>query len=184
MSNIERWTATIGAAVPVVLALLLIAPSPGLAQSEQAQAMLVTATVPQSCTVAPAGALTFSATTTGQGLPEADAIATINVSCTTNTSWSIYADAGLHADAASGASQRRVASSDGATFVAYDLYADAAHANAFPTDAATGQTSATQGTGTGVDDVQPVSVYGRVPAASSSPNAGLYTDKVAFTVAF
>jgi spore coat protein U-like protein len=181
MSNIERLPAMRAIVVALVLPGIAM-PSPGSAQSEQNQAMLVTATVPQSCTVAPTGDLSFWATTTGRGLPEADAVATVDVTCTTGTSWSIYANAGLHADATSGAGQRRVASSDGTIFVAYDLYSDAAHDDAFPTDAATGQTSATQGTGT--DGAQPVMVYGRVPAATSSPVAGVYSDTVTFTVTF
>jgi spore coat protein U-like protein len=80
-------------------------------------------------------------------------------------------DNGLHVTTGS---QRRMASTAGA-FINYNLYQDQARATAWGSGA-----NALTGTGTGV--ATPLIVYGRVPAAGSTPAADTYNDTVTMTV--
>ncbi|MEW7001308.1 spore coat U domain-containing protein [Serratia ureilytica] len=96
---------------------------------------------------------------------------TLSLTCTTGTDYTVALDNGLHVTSGT---QRRMASTAGA-FISYNLYQDAARTTAWGSGA-----NALTGTGTGA--AVPLIVYGRVPAAGSTPAADTYNDTVTMTV--
>ncbi len=96
---------------------------------------------------------------------------TLSLTCTTGTDYTVALDNGLHVTSGT---QRRMASTAGA-FISYNLYQDAARTTAWGSGA-----NARTGTGTGA--AVPLIVYGRVPAAGSTPAADTYNDTVTMTV--
>lgn len=93
------------------------------------------------------------------------------MTCTTGTDYTVALDNGLHVTSGT---QRRMASTAGA-FISYNLYQDAARTTSWGSGA-----NALTGTGTGA--AVPLIVYGRVPAAGSTPAADTYNDTVTMTV--
>ncbi|HEI8865281.1 TPA: spore coat U domain-containing protein [Serratia odorifera] len=97
---------------------------------------------------------------------------TLALECTDGTDYTVALNNGLNATG----TQRRMASTAGA-FINYNLYRDAAHSQPW------NDTDGTL-TGTGSGAAQPLVVYGRVPAASSTPAEGAYNDTVTMTVSW
>lgn len=98
--------------------------------------------------------------------------ANVSVLCTNKTPWSIAFDGGKNVTN----TQRRMAG--GTTeFINYNLFTDSARKNAIDIS-----TPAYNGTGTG--SVQPLTVYGTIPAGQSLPSAGSYLDTVTVTVTY
>jgi spore coat protein U-like protein len=102
-----------------------------------------------------------------------DTTATISVTCGSGTGYSVTLGDGQHSVGSSGSGLRMMASSSGT--IEYQLYSDSSRGTAWFGAAAV------PGTGTGT--VQPITVYGRVPA---SPGAapGAYSDQVQITVTY
>jgi spore coat protein U-like protein len=137
-------------------------------------------TVISICTYAGTPALAFasydpvvanaSTPATGTGI--------LSITCPDTLAYSVTANLGLNAAAASGACATgtctRAMSSSG-NFLAYDIYTTPAHATVW--NAANGIAA----TGTGV--AQSVNVFGYIPAAQVAPS-GTYADTVTVTVTF
>jgi spore coat protein U-like protein len=96
---------------------------------------------------------------------------TLSLTCTTGTAYTVALNNGLHVGAGN---QRQMASTAGA-LIKYNLYQDQARATAWSTGA-----NALTGTGTGA--AVPLIVYGRVPAATTTPDPDTYNDTVTMTV--
>jgi spore coat protein U-like protein len=173
-----RWTLVLRGVVLCVLV--------ALANAGAAQASTVTGSLPvqmqitASCTIG-ATSLTF-ATTAGTSLVSTQVTQTgsISVTCTNTAPYSIGLDNGQNASA----SQRRMI--NGANYLSYNIYVDAAHTNAWTTatsnSACTTANSCYLGTGNG--SAQTVSVYGVVPTVATAPTSGTYNDSVTITVTY
>ena len=125
-----------------------------------------------SCTVAAPSNLDFGV----RGVLDAnvDATTTVNVTCTNTLPYTV----GLGAGGGTGATvtDRRMTGPSSAT-VNYAIYRDSARTLNW------GNSTGTEIAGTGNGSVQPLTVYGRVPA-QSTPAAGTYTDTVQVTVTY
>lgn len=99
----------------------------------------------------------------------ATATGTINVTCTPGTSYTVALDNGGNFT-----TSRRM-TDDGTNFVAYSLWQDAGHSQAWDDSA-----NLYNGTGNGAE--QEITVYGLVPSANFP--AGSYSDTITATVAF
>jgi spore coat protein U-like protein len=75
---------------------------------------------------------------------------------------------------------------NGASFINYNLYTDAARTSAWTT--ATSSTTCTSTNscylGTGNGSAQSIPVYGQVPAVGSAPTASTYSDTVTMTITY
>jgi spore coat protein U-like protein len=141
----------------------------------------VKATVVASCvlnTAAPGagnGLLDFGNVTSTATNVDVDTVTgsnySVNVQCSNALPYSVTADYGQHGNG----TQRRM--SNGTEFLPYNLYTGSDHATAVPNS---GATWAFTGNGSG----QSIPVYGRIPAGTALPTAGLYTDTVVLTTAF
>lgn len=142
-------------------AVLAATASPAFADTQTGD-LNVTLNVVKGCTLDMPAGLDFGARTIVGGGTGATASATVNVTCTTGTSYALTTNNGLNASGA----QRRL-SSGGATpvFVNYNL--------TFPT--------ATQ-TGNGLPQAQ--TFNGDIPASVSAVPVGIYSDKVTVTLTF
>jgi spore coat protein U-like protein len=127
--------------------------------------------VTSSCTVS-ATPLNFGSSTL---LSNVDTTATISVTCGSGSSYSVTLGDGQHSVGSSGSGLRMMASSSGT--IEYQLYSDSSRG----TGTAWFGSTAVPGTGTG--SVQPITVYGRVPASPGAA-AGSYTDVVQITVTY
>ncbi|ADJ64072.1 spore coat protein [Herbaspirillum seropedicae] len=126
----------------------------------------ISAIVTQQCSVQSA-ALPFGV----YGSSALQQNAQIGVTCSNGTSYTVGLDQG-----AAGSANRRMASADGASWIDYGLYQDAARTTAWNTGSA-----AVAGVGTG--NAQNFPVYGYVPAGQS-PRAGAYSDVVSITLSY
>jgi len=131
---------------------------------------LVTAVVLPSCTIS-ATNLAF-ATYTGA---QKDVQSQISLTCTNYAAWNIGLNAGTFAGAT--VTTRKMIGPSSAS-MAYSIYRDAGRTLNWGN---TVGTDTLAGTGTGV--LQPVPVYGRVPASQTSP-PGSYQDTIIATVTF
>lgn len=129
------------------------------------------AAVPSTTSAPSASVLTLHWPTSSTPAPPAQGAGTLSLTCTTGTDYTVALDNGLHVTSGT---QRRMASTAGA-FISYNLYQDAARTTAWGSGA-----NARTGTGTGA--AVPLIVYGRVPAAGSTPAADTYNDTVTMTV--
>jgi len=139
-------------------------------QGTNTGSLLSTAVVLPACTIS-ATNLAF-ATYTGA---QKDAQSQISLTCTNYAAWNIGLNAGTFAGATV---TTRKMTGPSSSSMAYSIYRDAARTlnwgNTVGTDTLTG-------TGTGV--LQPVPVYGRVPASQTLPS-GSYQDTIIATVTF
>lgn len=132
--------------------------------------MTVSATVEQSCNL-DVRPLRFEALRSDAPYAEADS--SLAVACTPNTPFVVTLDDGQHrADG-----RRRLANSAGGSFLAYDLYSDAARTRRW----GAGQAESVSGQVAGGKTVT-LPIYGRIEAASATP--GAYSDVVTVTVSF
>ncbi|WP_295813717.1 spore coat U domain-containing protein [uncultured Nitratireductor sp.] len=104
-----------------------------------------------------------------------DQTSTISVRCTDGTPYNV----GLGAGGGAGATvTNRLMTGPASATIGYALYRDAARTLNW------GETVGTDTVaGTGNGDVQPITVYGRVPA-QTTPGTGTYTDTVTITVTY
>ncbi|QYD67171.1 spore coat protein U domain-containing protein [Paraburkholderia edwinii] len=131
----------------------------------------VSAVVPAACSLS-ADSMSFG-TYSGSAL---STTSTITATCTASTPYSIALDAGLNASTAGDTSARRLGF--GGSFIAYDLFQDAAHANHW------GNTTGTDVySGTGSGSSQAISVYGSL-AAGAVPAPGTYSDTITATLTY
>jgi spore coat protein U-like protein len=155
--------------VPIGLAALaglFLAAAPAAAQV-QSEPLRVEATVAGSCNVTSAS-LIFGAIDLGA---DNDADGSIDISCTTNTPFSIELDAGIN----DGSGNLRWLS-NGVSTIEYNLYQDSNRALAWP--AGTPVSAPIAGTGS-------VPVYGTIPQNGTAEHGpGLYTDEVTITLSF
>lgn len=126
----------------------------------------VSAIVTQQCSVQSA-ALPFGV----YGSNAVQQNAQIGVTCSSGTSYTVGLDQGAAASA-----DRRMATADGASWLDYGLYQDAARTTAWRTGSA-----AVSGVGTG--NAQSFPVYGYIPSGQS-PRAGAYSDVVSITLSY
>lgn len=122
------------------------------------------------CSVS-AGTLGFNTYSAGAA---ALATATVTVNCSSGGAWQVSLGAGNNA---SGGTRRMAGPS--ASFLAYQLFRDAARLVAWGDGTAHGA----RVTGTGTGSNQALTVYGRIPAGQSVP-AGSYSDSVLVTVEY
>jgi spore coat protein U-like protein len=131
----------------------------------------VTATVLDNCAVS-AGDLAFGDYSASSGTATT-ASSTLQVTCTADLAYTIALDGGTTAGAVAAR-----AMSDGASHtLSYGLYTGSSYSTVWGDG--TGGTATVAGTGSG--SAQPVTVYGRIPAAQFVP-AGSYSDLVTVTV--
>jgi spore coat protein U-like protein len=150
-----------------VVAGLLLAAAPSVAQVAQDQTLTVQARIGELCTVTSA-ALDF-----GPGIDidvDNDAQGSIAIDCASPTTLGVQLSGGL----APGFSGERNMS-DGASQLKYFLFKDSARSQFW----ATGDQVSTTVTGTGS-----VPVYGRVPIQTNGHAPGVYTDEVTITLVF
>jgi spore coat protein U-like protein len=152
------------------------------AQAGTATANLtVQITITASCTIN-AATLDFGSNPgTNLLASNVDATASLSVTCTSGSPYSIGMDNG--ANASSG--QRRM--KNGTTnFINYNLFTDSLRTAPWTTASSntvcTTTNSCVLGTGTGAS--QSVTIYGRVPIVASAPASGAYTDTVVMTVTY
>ena len=99
---------------------------------------------------------------------------TLNMTCSVGTSYSVTLDNGLNASG----SQRRMKHVSAADTIDYMLYHDAARTSLWTSGGGSARTgTAATGSNTSID----VTVYGRVPAATT-PQTGIYSDTVQMTI--
>ena len=131
----------------------------------------VTATVPTTCTVA-ANNLNFG--TAGVLAANTDASTTLSPTCTSGTPYNVGLDGGL--SGATDPTQRKM--TNGAAFVLYGLFRDAARSLPFGN---TIGTNTLAGTGSGL--AQSATVYGRI-APQATPSPGTYNDTIVVTLTY
>ena len=129
----------------------------------------VTENVPATCS-ASVGSLAFGIYT---GAAD-DAQATVSVTCTSATSYTVALSTGSNFSS----STRRMKSAAG-QFIPYGLYKDSAFANAW----GDGTNAGTTVGGSGDGSAQALTVYGHAPAGSL-PTPGSYSDAVVVTVTY
>jgi spore coat protein U-like protein len=134
----------------------------------------VSATVAASCVISDASLAFGTYDPVGANASaDLDAIATFTVSCTGGSSWSIGLGGGQNP---TGTTRRM---RDGANFLTYEIYRDAARSQPWrDTGAADRVSGAHASTGP-----QPVTLYGRIPSAQTPP-VGTYADIVVATITF
>jgi len=152
-------------------ALLLLAVGNAWA-TDTTTTFLVTATVSSSCAVS-AGNVAFGTYNPGS-LVNTDALATISVTCTLLTPYTLKLNEGANAATAGDTSSRRMKANT-ADYLPYQLYSDALRTS--PWDNSTG----VSGTGTGL--AAPHSVYGRISAGNNVPS-GSYQDTITVTLSY
>ncbi len=97
----------------------------------------------------------------------------VGVLCNNGTGWTLAMDGGSNI---SGTTQRRMAG--GSTeYIPYNLYSDSGYTTAIGVN-----TTALSGTGTGT--LQSYDIYGRIPAGSTLPSVGAYSDTVTMTITY
>jgi spore coat protein U-like protein len=153
---------------------MLVAPSITLAASKS-QNMPVQAQVNANCNFTSSNTmdfLTYDPTGANAAAPLGGSVV-VSVRCTRGASVSIGIDTGANAGQVAGSTR---AMKNGANYLGYDFYQDAAYATLW-TNAAPGLYSFVSAS----NNPFPVTVYGRVPANQDVP-AGLYQDTVVVTV--
>jgi len=148
-----------------------LAASPAFAATATATTA-VSATVQSTCLIT-AGSMAFG-TYTGV---QADSTATISVTCTNTTPYTIGLNAGLGVTPTATVTTRHM-TGPAAANLNYGLYSDAGRANNW---GLTPGTDTVAGTGNGA--AQPLTLYGRV-AAAQFVAPGAYTDTVTATVTY
>lgn len=131
----------------------------------------VSITITATCSVVSAGPLSFgSASAIGANI---DQSATVTVNCSSTTPYNV----GLSVGTGGGTvASRRMA--NGANFVTYTLYRDAARTQVWGDTVGTDTVS-----GTGNAANQAITIYGRVPSQTVPP-PGSYTDAITVTVTY
>lgn len=156
-----------GQLIPVALAALASAP---VAASSASSTLAVSAVVEQACNldVRPLRFETLRSDATA-----ADADSSLAVACTPETAFVVSMDDGRHG--ADGG--RRMADAGGSSFVAYEIYSDAARTRRWGAGLA-------QSVSGQIDGAQPavLPIYGRIQSGAAI--AGAYSDVVTVTVSF
>ena len=151
----------------------------GAAALISSNAFAATATTTFNVQLILQAACTVSATnldfgTQGVLTASVDVTSTVNVQCTNSTNYTVGLDKGLNgADVAN-----RKMKGSGAATVNYSMYKDAGRTTNWGDTAGTGWAS-----GTGNGAVQPLTVYGRVPA-QTTPAPDTYNDTITVTVTY
>jgi spore coat protein U-like protein len=155
-------------------------PAPHAAASDISQSMEVRLEVLSTCSLTSTSSIALQfGTQQNFGQPTAadiDGRAALQVTCTADSDWSVYADLGENPG---GADQRRVLNGATGTYVPYDLYSDEARSIPFGSTPAT----AISGSGSAAAPTDVV-VYGRIPAGAPLGATGLYRDSVVLTFSF
>jgi spore coat protein U-like protein len=157
-------------ALTAALPLLWFSPAQGATATGN---MTVRITIQAECQVQTATDMDFG--TTGVIDANVDQTSTISVQCTNSTPYNV----GLGVGGGSGATLAvRKMTGPAAAVINYSLYRDLGRTQVWGTTIGTDTVS-----GTGNGALQPLTVYGRVPA-QTTPGAGVYTDTVAITVTY
>lgn len=134
---------------------------------------LVTATVSSSCAVS-AGNVAFGTYNPGNA-SNTDAQATISVTCTQQTPYTLKLSEGANAATGGDTNGRRMKANT-SDYLAYQLYSDSSHTS--PWDNTTG----VSGTGTGSANSH--LVYGRIVAGNYNLATGSYQDTITVTLSY
>ena len=134
----------------------------------------VSATVIQSCTIT-AGPVSFGHYNGISGAAT-DVIATMSPTCTTGKRYAISLDAGVGAGASASA---RMLTGPGGARLMYGIYTDAARTTVW----GDGSNGTVQKFGLGNGTVQPIQMYGRLPAEQNS-TVGAYSDTLTVTLTY
>jgi spore coat protein U-like protein len=144
--------------------------------TDQASAATATSTFTVQITIGAACVVTSTTMDFGSAGVLAAAVdqsSTINVQCTTGLPYTVALNSGLHGGSVSTRQMR-----NGAVPINYSLSRDVGRLQNW------GETSGTDTVGgTGNGAVQPLTVYGRVPA-QTTPAPGVYSDTVTVTVTY
>lgn len=160
-----------------LLTLLLLSLWPVAWSATASGTFPVSATVTSACNVTGA-LLNFGSSIDplAAGVP-LDATATLTVTCTNTTPYSVALDAGANAGGAAVFGSRAMKS--GANTLGYQLYLDNGRSSVWGDG--TGGSSAASGTGSGSSQL--LTIYGRVPQLSGVV-PGSYTDTVTITITY
>lgn len=137
---------------------------------------LSTATTNFAVSVTVVKACTISATNLAFGIYTGaliDSTATISVTCTSTTTYTVGLSAGL----ATGATVTTRKMQNGTILLGYSLYRNTRHTNNW------GNTTGSWATGTGTGIPQALTVYGQLPAGTV-PAPGAYTDTITATITY
>ena len=154
-----------------VVVSLLLASGPARAAGSDTDTITVTATVNEDCSIT-TNALAFGVYDSLANSPS-DASTTLDVQCTSGTSYDVLLDAG----AGSGATVATREMTAGANTLNYTLYQDAGRTTVW------GDSNPNKVSGTGTGSTQALTVYGRV-FASQAAAPGSYSDTVVATVSW
>ncbi len=159
--------------IAALTGLIALAVLPDTALAATATGTLgVSITIASSCTVVSATAINFgSVAAIGANI---DQTSTLTVNCSSTTPYTIALSAG----GGTGATVAVRKMMNGANFVNYTLYRDAARTQLW---GVTTGTDTVAGTGTGANQV--LTIYGRVPAQAVPP-PGVYNDTVNITITY
>jgi len=156
----------------IVMSLLCALPASFASAQTATDTFLATASIGDSCTVT-AGDLAFGTYDPFSATP-LDATSSIDVLCTTSTTYDVGLDEGVGAGAT--VASRKMTSSG--NLLNYTVYSDAGRTTVWGDTIATDTVA-----GTGTGSTQNLTAYGRVFALQSQP-PGAYQDTVTVTISF
>lgn len=157
---------------------------PAVEAATNSGTLTVEATVAASCTVNTSSTgtttnavLNFGTVSSFAANTDANTSSTggsqVGVLCNNGTAWTLAMDGGSNI---SGTTQRQM--KGGSTeYIPYNLYSDSGYTTAIGVN-----TTALSGTGTGT--LQSYDIYGRIPAGSTLPSVGAYSDTVTMTITY
>lgn len=153
----------------VVLGLSLI----GAAQADTITTTFpVSAEVKASCNAVTANALNFGEYDSISGSNK-DATSTIDVTCTSGTSFSVYLNGGVNGSI----TDRRLKAANSSAQLSYNLFSDSARTTIWGDNNA-----GTPSTGTGTGSAVTQTVYGRINAGQNNAPIDTYHDTITVTV--
>ena len=171
MKQIHLQTGRLAKTRIALASFALIASTTGVMSATATGNMSVQLTIQAVCTVDTVGAMNFGTVANLASIVTQSA--TIAISCTNTTPYTIELSAGGGAGATT--SVRKM--TFGGNTIDYSLYKDAGYTSVW----GVGATDDVNSTGTGAQ--QTFTVYGRVPV-QALPNPGTYTDTVTVTVTY
>jgi len=160
---------------------VLLALSGGADAATATTTFNVTASVVANCTVA-ATDLSFGNTFTGAA--NVDSTSTVNVNCSNGAPYALSLDVGTGGGTFAARTLAKVAGPPTPGTLTYNLYRDAARTEVWG-DGVAPSTFTVSGTGTGMANTLPSTVYGRLPAAGNgNPVTGDYSSTITVTVTY
>lgn len=141
--------------------------------TDETDGMIVSATVVGSCSITAAD-LAFGNYDPVEGA-DVPGTATVSVTCSSGTAWTISLDKGLAADFTV-----RTMKDAGTNYLNYNLYKEVGHTTVWGD--ATGATETVSGTGNG--SAQNTTIYGLIPTGQNTAVVGSYSETITATVTY